>query len=231
MKLIKHPGIPEAKTWAPYLKGKDLKNGVREVLKYIEDSNFAVECFPLSEKPKIAVRAPVGEIMAMAWFDLTKNDTRIGYNFYNIQEAYEDNLYKGLKKDDLGSDLVGDNINEKLSTGQIKLITNPNHVYTTGEYGLEERQKVSSYIEESSNIFSANDVILKENQDDYQQVLWMTCLAIPLHTSEIKLRGKLRQLCFSKTDYKKGIVNINDFTHTRFMNDMIDLIIASSENY
>lgn len=231
MKLIKHPGIVNSKVWAPYLKGKDLKNGVKEVLKFIDESSFAVDNFPLSDKPKIAVRAPVGEIIAMAWFDLTKNDTKIGYDFYNIQEAYENNMYKGLRKDDLGADLIGTNINSNISTGQVKLISNSNHIYTTGEFGLEERLKVSSYIEESSNIFSANNVIIKENQDDYQQVLWMTCQAIPLHTSEIKLRRKLRQLCFSKTDYKKGIVNINDFTHPRFMNDMIDLIVASSENY
>ena len=55
MKLIQHPGIVHAKEWAPQLKGKDLKQGIRNVLQFINDSDFAERCFPLADNPKIAV--------------------------------------------------------------------------------------------------------------------------------------------------------------------------------
>jgi hypothetical protein len=229
MKLIKHPGIIEAKEWAPLLKGKDLKHGVRNVLQFLNDSDFAEQNFPLSNNPKISVRAPVGETIALAWFDLTRNDTRIGFDFSAYADAYEDRLCKGLKKDDNGCDLVGSNINKKLSTGQVKLISDPRHPYATGPWALEERQKLDSFITESHNIFSANDVVVKEGQKDFQMVIWMTCQPIPAFTADEKLRGKLLQCCFGKTNYKKGIINVNDFTHSRFMNDMVDLIMASAE--
>jgi len=227
--LICHPGICDAHEWAPLLKGADLKQGVRQVLKHIEDTDLSDRLYPLAIKPKIAIRAPVGEIMALAWFHLTRNDTRIGFDFSAYADAYEDRLCKGLKKDDLGCDLVGSNINKKRSTGQVKLISDPRHPYTTGQWALEERRSLDSFITESHNIFSANDVVVKEDQKDFQMVIWMTCQPIPAFTADEKLRGKLLQCCFGKTNYKKGIININDFTHSRFMNDVADLIMASAE--
>lgn len=227
--LISHPGICDAHEWAPSLKGTDLKQSVRQVLKYIEDSDLAERLYPMAEKPRIAVRAPVGEIMALAWFRLTRNDTRIGIDFSAHADAYEDRLCKGLKKDDLGCDLIGFNINDKLTTGQVKLLSDFKHSYTTGPWGLEERKSLDSFVIETGNIHSANDVTIKEGQKDFQMVMWMTCQPIPTFTADEKLRGKLLQCCFGKTNYKQGIVNINDFTHPRFINDMIDLIIASSE--
>jgi hypothetical protein len=227
--LIHHPGISDSHEWAPLLKGADLKHGVRQVLKYVDDSDIADRLCPLETNPKIAIRGPIGEIIALAWFRLTRNDTRIGFDFFAYADAYEDRLCKGLKKDDLGCDLVGHNINNKLSTGQVKLISNPRHSYTTGSWALEERRSLDSFVTESHNIFSANDVLVQECQKDFQMVIWMTCQPIPAFTADEKLRGKLLQCCFGKTNYKKGIIDINDSTHPRFMNDMIDLIVASSE--
>jgi hypothetical protein len=229
VKHIIHPGLVHSKEWAPLLRGGDLKQGLRAVIRYIEQSDFANRCEPLANNPKIAVRGPVGEIIALSWFNLTRNDPRVGFDFMHWTQAYEDRKIKGIKKDDLGCDAMGYNINNKISTQQTKLIENFNHSYTTGQYGLEERKALDSFRIESDNIFSANDVVVKEGQKDYQIVLWMTCQAIPHFTSEEKLRGKLLQCCFSKTNYKKGIININDFTHPRFMSDMTDLIISSAE--
>ncbi len=148
MKLIQHPGIVHAKEWVPQLKGKDLKQGIRNVLQFITDSDFAERCFPLADNPKIAVRAPIGESIALAWFDLTRNDSRIGFDLYNIHEAYEDSRVKGLKKDDMGCDSVGRNINNKIATEQTKLLSDFTHPYTTGNYGLEERRALDSFITE-----------------------------------------------------------------------------------
>lgn len=87
----------------------------------------------------------------------------------------------------------------------------------------------SSYIEESVHILNENDYIVKEDNAVRQQVFFMTCQSMPDYTSDKKLHGKVRQLCFSKTDNKKGILNINDFTTKRFMNTMYELIMDSSQ--
>lgn len=228
--MIKHRSIINADKWAISLKdSKDLRTAVRKVIKSIEDTNIAEDTYPTSEDPKLKIRGPIGEIMALSFFALTRLDNRLGYdNSMHAPIAYDEYFCKGLTTDDRGVDIVMHNKTNQLTTCQVKLIENPTHSYCTFD---SERLSRASYIEESSNILMENDIIVKENDTVKQQVFFMTCQAMPDYTSEKKLRGKVRQLCFSKTDNKRGILNINDFTDKRFMNTMYELIMDSSLSY
>ena len=226
--MIKHKKIYHGDDWADQLKGKDLKQALRNLLVFLETTDYAEKRFPTSNNPKITIREEIGEIVALAFFELTQYDPRYGYRAKDLDSAYNTKKIRGLTLDDRGVDLVGSNLNDSLTTFQTKLIGDFNHHYGTGKYSLEERLAVKSYIEESANIFAENNIILKQKTSCHQQVLFMTCKPIPSFTSEYKLRGKIRQLCFGKTDNKKGIININEHTNKNFVKGMKELIIESA---
>lgn len=225
--MIRHRSIISANKWAHLLKDtKNLKSCVTKIVTEIENTNIAEEMYPTSNSPKLKIRGPIGEIIALGFFNLTRLDNRVSYdNAMHTPIAYDEKICKGLTYDDRGVDIIMKNKHNNLTTCQVKLIGNSNHKYGTEDY---ERLSRASYIEESTNILMENDIIVKQDDNVRQQVFWMTCQAMPDYTSEAKLRGKVRQLCFSKTDNKKGILNINDFTNYRFMNSLYELIMDSS---
>ena len=214
--------------WAQCLKDtKDLKHAVRKLVKLIEETTVPEDMYPTSENPKLKIRGPIGEILALSFFGLTRIDNRVGYDkAAHAPIGYDERICKGLSFDDRGVDIIMFNKEDKLTTCQAKFITNPQHMYGTIDH---ERMARSSYIEESVHILNENDYIVKEDNAVRQQVFFMTCQSMPDYTSDKKLHGKVRQLCFSKTDNKKGILNINDFTTKRFMNTMYELIMDSSQ--
>ena len=226
---MKHHSIINADMWAQSLKDtKDLKHAVRKLIKLIEETSAAEDMYPTAQDPKLKIRGPIGEILALAFFELTRIDNRVGYdNAVHAPVAYDNRVCKGLSSDDRGVDIIMFNKEDKLTTCQAKLISDPTHAYGTSDH---ERMARASYIEESSHILNENDYLVKEDNPVKQQVFFMTCQAMPDYTSDKKLHGKVRQLCFSKTDNKKGILNINDFTHKRFMNTMYELIMDSSSS-
>jgi len=228
MSAIKHESIISADKWAPFLKDtKDLKQGVRKLLTAIDSTTLAEDTYPTAKDSKLKIRGPIGEIIALSFFELTRLDDRVGYDkATHTPVAYDEKFCKGLSSDDRGVDIVMYNPKNELTTCQVKVITNAMHSYGTTP---EEQKARGSYIEESTNILMENDIIIKQEQNPVrQQVFFMTCQAMPEYTREMKLRGKVRQLCFSKTSNKKGILNINEFTNRRFMDTMYELIMDSS---
>jgi len=225
--MIKHTSIISADKWAPNIRdAKDLKQGVKNLVAAIEGTNLAYDMYPTADNPQLKARGPIGEILALAWFYLTRLDNRAGYdNAMHGPIAYEEGFCKGLSADDRGNDIVMLNKVDKLTTCQVKLIGNPYH-----QYGTEDHERLSraSYIEESNHILNENNILIKEDTYVKNQVFWFTCQAMPDYTSDKKLHGKVRQLCFSKTDNKKGILNINDFTNRRFMKTAYELIMDSA---
>lgn len=227
--MINHVSIINADKWAMHIKDtKDLTSAVKKITTAIQDTDLAIEIYPTAENPKLKVRGPIGEILALSWFELTRLDNRAGYdNAMHVPIAYEESFCKGLSLDDRGNDIVMINKVDQLTTCQVKLITDPSH-----QYGTEDHERLSraSYIEESSHILNENDILVKEDNPVKNQVFWFTCRAMPDYTSDKKLHNKVRQLCFSKTDNKKGILNINDFTSRRFMNTAYELIMDSASS-
>ena len=225
--MIKHTSIISADKWASHIKNaKDLKEAVKALLAAIENTDLAYDMYPTADNPKLKARGPIGEIMALSWFNLTRLDNRVGYDkAMHGPIAYEEGFCKGLSPDDRGNDIVMYNKVDELSTCQVKLIGNPYH-----QYGTEDHERLSraSYIEESSHILNENNILVKEGNPVKNQLFWFTCQAMPDYTSDKKLHGKVRQLCFSKTDNKRGILNINDFTNRRFMNTAYELIMDSA---
>lgn len=225
--MIKHTSIINADKWAPFIKNsKDLKHAVKNLISAIQDTDLAVKIYPTAENPKLKLRGPIGEILALSWFELTRLDNRVSYdNAMHGPIAYEEKACKGLSPDDRGNDIIMFNKLDQLTTCQVKLIGNPYH-----QYGTEDHERLSraSYIEESSHILNENDILVKEGNPVKNQVFWFTCQAMPDYSSDKKLHGKVRQLCFSKTDNKKGIMNINDLTSRRFMNTAYELIMDSA---
>lgn len=225
--MIKHTSIISADKWAPHIRNaKDLKEAVKFLLAAIKDTSLANDIYPTADNPELKVRGPIGEILALAWFELTRLDNRAGYDkAMHGPIAYEEKVCKGLSPDDRGNDIIMFNKLDQLTTCQVKLITNPYH-----QYGTEDHERLSraSYIEESSHILMENNILVKEGNPVKNQVFWFTCQAMPDYSSDKKLHGKVRQLCFSKTDNKKGILNINDFTNRRFMNTVFELIMDSA---
>ena len=228
MNTIKHESIISADKWAYTLKdSKDLKQGVRNLINAIDNTTIAEDIYPTAQDSKLKLRGPTGEIIALAFFELTRLDNCVGYDkATHTPVAYDEKFCKGLSSDDRGVDIIMYNSENQLTTCQVKIITNPVHTYGTTD---SERLSRASYIEESTNILMENDIIIKQKQNPVrQQVFFMTCQAMPDYTSDMKLRGKVRQLCFSKTSNEKGILNINEFTNRRFMNTMYELIMDSS---
>jgi regulatory protein YycH of two-component signal transduction system YycFG len=226
---MKHHSMISADMWAPCIKDtKDMKHAVRKLNKLIEETIVPEDMYPTADNPKLKIRGPIGEILALAFFELTRIDNRVGYDkAIHASVAYDERICKGLSPDDRGVDIIMFNKEDKLTTCQAKFILNPQHMYGTLDH---ERMARASYIEESLHILNENDYLVKEDNPVKQQVFFMPCQAMPDYTSDKKLHGKVRQLCFSKTDNKKGILNINDFTNKRFMNTMYELIMDSSQS-
>jgi hypothetical protein len=226
---MKHHGIINADMWAHSIKDtKDLKHAVRKLIKLIEETSIPEDMYPTAQDPKLKIRGPIGEILALSFFELTRIDNRVGYDkAVHGPIGHDERICKGLSSDDRGVDIIMFNKEDALTTCQAKLITNPQHMYGSLDH---ERMARSSYIEESVHILNENDYLIKEDSPVKQQVFFMTCQAMPDYTSDKKLHGKVRQLCFSKTDNKKGVLNINDFTSKRFMNTMYELIMDSSSS-
>ena len=226
--MIRHYNVIDADKWASNLKGSlDLKSAVRKILNAIETTTIAEEIYPTAENAKLKIRGPIGEIIALGFFELTRLDRALGYDNSMHHTWAADQNIKGVTKDDRGVDLVTWNKKNMITPVQVKLIGNFTHSYGTVDH---EKQARSSFIEESSNILTANSILLEEHAKVKNQVFFFTCQAMPDYTTNIKLRGKLRQLCFSKTSDKTGILNINDFTNTRFMNSLYELIMDSSSS-
>ena len=194
MSEIKHESIISADMWAPSIKDtKDLKDAVTKLIKLITETSLPEDMYPTAEDPKLKIRGPIGEILALSFFELTRLDNRVGYDSsMHTPVAYDERFCKGLSSDDRGVDIVMFNKEDKLTTCQAKLITNPQHKYGTTE---KERLNRASYMEESTNILMENDIIVKQERNPVrQQLFFMTCQAMPDYTSDIKLRGKVRQL-------------------------------------